>query len=156
MEKQILKGFGFGLTSGIITTLGLIIGLYAGTNSRSVIISGILIIAIADSLSDALGIHMSEESHDDNNKNVWVATIATFISKLIFALSFIVPILLLSLNIAIYTSIIWGLLLISLFSYYIAKKQNKQPYKIIAEHLLITFIVIIATYYIGQWINNII
>ena len=38
------------------------IGLYSGTNPRGVVIGGILTIAIADSLSDALGIHISEEA----------------------------------------------------------------------------------------------
>jgi len=52
----------FGLTSGIITTLGLIVGLHSGTHSKLAVIGGILTIAMADALSDALGIHVSEES----------------------------------------------------------------------------------------------
>ncbi len=56
------SGFFFGLTSGVITTLGLIIGLYFATASFAAIITGIITIAIADALSDALGIHISKES----------------------------------------------------------------------------------------------
>jgi hypothetical protein len=52
-------GLSFGLTSGLITTLGLMIGLNSGTNSKLVVIGGILTIAVADSLSDSLGIHIS-------------------------------------------------------------------------------------------------
>jgi len=62
MKKSLKTGISFGLTSGTITTLGLMIGLNSGTNSRGIIIGGILTIAIADSLSDALGIHISEEA----------------------------------------------------------------------------------------------
>ena len=63
MFKHSLRiGFSFGLTSGIITTLGLMVGLHAGTHSRLAVIGGILTIAIADAFSDALGIHISEES----------------------------------------------------------------------------------------------
>ena len=47
-------GFGFGLASGVITTLGLMIGLFASTHSRVVVLGGILTIAIADSCSDAV------------------------------------------------------------------------------------------------------
>jgi len=54
-------GFSFGLTSGVITALGLMVGLNAGTHSRLAVIGGILTLAIADSFSDALGIHFSEE-----------------------------------------------------------------------------------------------
>ena len=62
MKLSIMKGFSFGLTSGIITTLGLIVGLHSSTHSKLVIIGGILVIAIADALSDAMGMHISEES----------------------------------------------------------------------------------------------
>jgi hypothetical protein len=51
-----------GLTSGIITALGLIAGLYLFTGSRSVVLGGILTISIADLFSDVLGIHIAEES----------------------------------------------------------------------------------------------
>jgi len=52
MKRSFRIGFSFGLTSGIITTLGLMVGLYSSTNSQLVVIGGILTIAIADSLSD--------------------------------------------------------------------------------------------------------
>ena len=79
MKNSIKKGLGFGLTSGIITTLGLIVGLNSGTGLKSVVIGGILIIAIADALSDSLGIHISEETNKSNkSKKVWESTISTF------------------------------------------------------------------------------
>ena len=52
----------FRVDLGVITTLGLIVGLHSGTHSRAIVIGGILTIAIADAMSDALGIHVSEES----------------------------------------------------------------------------------------------
>ena len=91
MKLSIRKGFSFGLTSGIITTLGLIVGLHSSTHSAIVIIGGILVIAIADALSDALGIHISEESEKKHStKEIWESTFATFLSKFVFALTFIV------------------------------------------------------------------
>jgi len=60
--RHLLKvGFSFGLTSGIVTTLGLMVGLHSSTHSKLVVIGGILTIAIADALSDAMGIHIAEE-----------------------------------------------------------------------------------------------
>ena len=59
MEHSLKVGFSFGITSGIITTLGLMVGLNSSTNSKVAVIGGILIIAIADAFSDALGIHIS-------------------------------------------------------------------------------------------------
>ncbi len=153
MKLSIKKGFSFGLTSGIITTLGLIVGLHAGTHSKLIIIGGILVIAIADSLSDALGIHISEEAENKHtSKEIWESTIATFISKFIFALTFVIPILLLQLSTAIIVSIIWGLSLIGVFSYSMAKQQKAKPLNVILEHVIIAMIVITATHYVGEWV----
>jgi vacuolar iron transporter family protein len=157
MKISIRKGVGFGLTSGIITTLGLIVGLNAGTHSKIVVIAGILTIAIADAFSDSMGIHISEESGHKNksSKEIWESTISTFFSKIIVALSFLIPVLLFTLKQAITISIIWGLLLITIFSYYIAKVKETPPHKAIFEHLLIAIFVIIATHFVGMWIASV-
>jgi len=153
--KQSFKtGLSFGLTSGVITTLGLMIGLNSGTNSKQIIISGILIIAIADALSDALGIHISQESNSNKQQLIWESTLATFLSKFLVALTFIIPILLFNLRLAIYLNLAWGLILLTILSFYIAKNQNEKPINVILEHLTITFVVVITTYYIGLWLGN--
>jgi len=155
MLKHSLKtGFSFGLTSGIITTLGLIVGLHSGTHSKAVVIGGILTIAIADAFSDALGIHMAEESElKHSDKEIWESTISTFFSKFLFALLFIVPILFLELSMAILVSVIFGLAILCIFSFKIAKGQKTKPEKVVLEHLIIALIVIILTHYIGDWIS---
>ena len=153
MERSVKTGFSFGLVSGIITTLGLMIGLNAVTNSRLVVIGGILTIAIADSLSDSLGIHISEEFKKRKDKEVWKATFSTLISKFLFAMTFIIPVLLFNLTTAIIVSIIWGLSLISILSFYIAEKGNKI--KVILEHLIIAVIVIVLTNFVGKWIGQV-
>lgn len=155
MKESLRTGFSFGITSGIITTLGLIMGLHAGTHSKTVIIGGILTIAIADAFSDALGIHVSEESECKHTpKEIWMSTISTFFAKFIFAMTFIVPILLLPLTMAIIVSIIWGLSLLGIVSFYLAKQQRAEPWKVIGEHLLIALMVIGATHYAGDWIGT--
>ena len=155
MKHSIKTGFSFGLTSGIITTLGLMVGLHSGTRSRLVVIGGILIIAIADAFSDALGIHISEESENKHTtKEIWESTISTFLSKFVIALTFIIPLLLFQLPKAIIVSMVWGLSLLGIFSFYIAKEQKVKPWKVIVEHLLIALVVIIITHYIGDWIGS--
>ena len=155
MKISIRKGFSFGLASGIITTLGLIVGLHSGTNSYIAVISGILVIAIADAMSDALGIHVSEEFENRHSQlEIWEATIATFLFKFIFSLTFIVPILLFELSAAIIVSVIWGLSLIIVFSYFMAKQQKVKPFGVVFEHLLIAIVVVILTHYIGEWVGT--
>lgn len=155
MNNHSLKiGMSFGLTSGIITTLGLIVGLNSGTHSKVIIIGGILTIAVADAFSDALGIHVSEEAENKHTeKEIWESTICTFLAKFIFAISFLVPIILLPLGTAIIASIIYGLFLLGIFSFYIADTKNGSRWKAVAEHLAIAMVVIILTNYIGSQIQ---
>ena len=78
VSESFHEGATFGLTSGVITTLGLIVGLHAGTHSTAVIVGAIITIAIADAFSDALGIHVHEESENVHTADqIWAATLAS-------------------------------------------------------------------------------
>lgn len=151
MKIQYRKGLGFGLTSGVITTLGLIVGLDASTQSRFAVIAGILAIAISDAFSDALGMHISEEStYKKTTRQIWDAMISTFLAKFLFALSFVIPFFIFELSEAVLVCILWGVFLITYYSYYLAKKQRINPSKVIGEHVSITIIVIAAAYIVGR------
>jgi len=148
-------GLFFGATSGVITTLGLITGLNAGTQSITAVLGGILVIAVADSMSDALGIHLAEEADPEtNHEHVWQATITTFLAKFVFALSFAVPLLLLPLGPAVIASICWGMLVIIVLSYLLARSQNQSPWLIIMEHTGIAMLVVVLSHFIGVWVAN--
>ena len=145
----------FGATSGVITTIGLIAGLHAGTNSVTAVLGGILVIAVADALSDALGIHLAEESAPGATQNhIWAATITTFLTKFLFAITFAVPILLLPLRPAVLASVAWGILVIVVLSLFIARAQKSSPVAIVAEHVGIAIFVVIVSHYIGVWVNH--
>src|SRR5882672_2848166 len=93
MKQSLMTGFSFGLTCGVITPLGLMVGLNAGMHSRLAVIGGIVTIAVAD----ALGIHVAEESKNNGSvSEVWESTIAALLAKFLTALTFVVPVLLLA------------------------------------------------------------
>ncbi|HXF92614.1 MAG TPA: hypothetical protein VNK46_07635 [Nitrospiraceae bacterium] len=155
MKSSVKTGFSFGLTSGVITTLGLMVGLHSGTQSKSVVIGGILTIAVADALSDALGIHISEESKNSGTPlEIWESTIATFAAKFVIAMTFAVPVFLLPLQLAVGISVAWGLFLLTLLSVALARAQRIAPWKVIGEHLLIGLCVVAITHYLGGWIRE--
>lgn len=102
-----------------------------------------------------MGIHVSEESEGRHTKKeIWTSTFITFLAKFFFALTFILPILILELTTAIIISVIWGLLLLSVSSAYLAKNQAIKPWKSVIEHLGLAIAVIILTHYIGDWIHS--
>lgn len=148
-------GLFFGATSGVITTLGLIIGLNAGTHSVTAVLGGIFVIAVADAMSDALGIHLAEEANPNaTTQHIWSATISTFLNKFIFAISFAVPLLLLPLDQAVIASLLWGMLVIIVLSYFLARAQKASPVLIVAEHLGIAILVVVLSHLIGEWVSR--
>ena len=82
MKQSLKSGFSFGITSGIVTTLGLIVGLSSGTHSELAVIGGILSIAIADGLSESMSMHVSRKSENRDRLYIWESTFATLLQNL--------------------------------------------------------------------------
>ena len=152
IQNSIRAGFSFGLASGVITTLGLMVGLYAGTGSTLAVIGGIITIAIADAFSDSMGMHLSEESGGKKSKDIWASMAATFLTKFSVAIIFIAPVLLLPLHDAVIANIGIGAILLAAFSYRIALKRKENPWSAVAQHIAIAAAVIAVTYLVGEWI----
>lgn len=155
LKHSYLKGLTFGIASGIVTTLGLMVGLYSGTHSRLAVLGGILTIAIADAMSDAFGMHLSEESAESNGKShIWESMVATFIAKLVIALTFALPVIFMELKSAIIASFIWALFILCVVSIKIASWRKESKTHAILEHWGIATSVVIISYYVGVLIDK--
>lgn len=158
IKKSYKEGVSFGLVSGVLTTLGLLIGLGVSTDSKVAVIGGIITIAIADALSDSFGVHLSQESSGLNSqKHIWEATISTFLSKFFFALTFLIPLFLFNLKEAVIVSAFWGMFLILALSFLVAKNNESKKgeiTKVISEHLVLFFMISVSSYLVGLLINT--
>jgi vacuolar iron transporter family protein len=153
MKETFRTGMCFGLTSGIITTLGMIVGLQSGTHSVLAVIGGILTLAVADAFSDSLGMHVSQESNKKKDREIMESTASIFLVKLIFPLSFLIPIVLLSLDAAIIADVLWGMIVLAALSYFIAKSNGTKPLNVITEHVGVATVVVFVTHYVGYAIS---
>jgi VIT1/CCC1 family predicted Fe2+/Mn2+ transporter len=142
--------FSFGSTSAVITNLALMAGLHSQANAKVSIIGGILVIALADNVADSFGIHIYQESEKIDTPEVWTSTILNFISRVLVSLSFVALMLVFPLYTAIITSIVWGLLLLAVVSYMIAKNESGNPYLSILTHVLIALAVIFISNLVGD------
>jgi VIT1/CCC1 family predicted Fe2+/Mn2+ transporter len=157
MSISIRKGLSFGLTSGVITTLGMIVGVNASTSSRLAVIAAIVAIAIADAFSDSVAMHVSEESEGiHTKKDIWEATLTTFLTKFILALTFVIPIWFLPLDIAVVVDIVWGLSIMTTFNILLAQSQEENVPRVVSEHLVIAIIVVVITYIVGSFLSTIV
>ncbi|MCX5726933.1 MAG: hypothetical protein NT030_07180 [Candidatus Saganbacteria bacterium] len=144
--------FSFGSTSAIITNLGLIAGLHSGVKAKLSIISGILVIALADNISDSFGIHIFQESEHKGKMEIWMSTVSNFLARVFVSLTFVLLMILLPFSFAVIASIIWGLVLLAFVSYVIAKDEEKNPFQSVITHILIAIMVIILSTLIGDLI----
>lgn len=155
-NKGIRTGIYFGATSGVITTIGLIVGLYAGTDSLVAVLGGILVVAVSDAMSDALGIHMAQEADpESSSEHIWSATFSTFVTKLSVALTFALPLIFLPLGVAVIVAVGWGLIVIVLLSYYLANTQEVPVLPVVSEHLAIAVVVVTLAHFIGVWVESV-
>lgn len=155
-SHQLITGISFGMTTAVITSLGMIAGMYSATSSKLAVVAGIVVMAIADGLSDAISLHTAEEAEVENGmskhtpKEIWLTTLFAFLSVSGFTLTFTIPVLIFPLEKATFVAIAWGMLLLVLLNYYIAKTKKENPVKLIAEHILLAMFVIIVSYVVGD------
>lgn len=153
---QVVTAVSFGLTTAVITSIGMIVGMHSATSSKLAVVAGIVVMAFADGLSDAVSLHTAEEAEVEREKakhtmrEIWLTTILAFISVSGFSLTFAIPIVLLPFEIAILVAIAWGMLLLIILNFFIAKIRKENPAKLIAEHVLLAVFVIIISYFVGN------
>ena len=160
MKRTLKVGFSFGLTSAIITTLGLMVGLHSSIHSSNdpkfVVIGGILTIAIADAFAEAMGVHAATKCENHiPMKEVWETTFFTFMCKFLFTSMFIVPVVIFDLHTAIILSILFGFYLLTILAIYIARERDVEPWRMVLEHLSISAVVILLAQFAGELISNI-
>ncbi len=143
--------FSFGISSAVLTTLGIIVGLNSATSSILAVIGGIIAVAIADSLSDSVGMYASKKSERGTSPaSAFKSALNVFSGKIVFTLTFIIPFLILPFTSAIYGCIIWGLILLTFVNIQIAFVQEESIFKTIVKNILIAIVVIVASYLAGK------
>jgi len=147
-----INRFSFGGTAGVVACAALVVGLGAAGVSKSVMVSSLLIIALADNLADSLSIHIYQESERLPPRQAFLATSTNFASRLLVSLSFVLLVLALPIHGAVAAALAWGLFLLGLLSWMIARQRGVRPIPEVAKHLFVALIVIVVAEFIGEWI----
>ena len=142
----------YGGTAAVVTSAALIIGLIAADATKPVIISALLIAALADNLTDALSIHIYQESEQLEKKDALAGTITNFFTRLLFGISFVILVGLFPLSYVAKAAVIWGILLLAILTYLVARERKVKPLPEILKHLAVAFVVITVSRMIGYWI----
>jgi len=146
------RRYSFGGTAAIVTSVGLIVGFGAASVSRATTVSGLLIIALADNISDSLSIHIYQESENLEARAAFRATLSNFVARLLVVLSFVTIVLLFPRGYALATAMGWGFLLLGALSYVLARERRVSPLREIVKHFAVAIGVVVVSRVLGAWI----
>jgi VIT1/CCC1 family predicted Fe2+/Mn2+ transporter len=147
-----LRKVSFGSPAAITTGMGLIVGLDAATAVKSTIITSLLIVGIADNLTDSLSVHIYQESEGLPERGAFRTTVSNFFARFLVTITFIIILLLLPLSTTIPVCLFWGFVLLSVLTYFLAKTRGVNTVPEILKHCAVAFVVIAISTAIGRWI----
>ena len=144
----------FGAASAIVTSMGVIIGFGTAGISKPTIIAGLLIVGLADNLTDSLSIHIYQESERLEERAAFKATIGNFATRLLISLSFVVLVFLFSSTNMFLVCLVWGVLLLTSLTWFVARNRNANVLIEILKHLAVAAAVIAVSRVTGTFIST--
>lgn len=143
----------YGATAAIVTSTALISGLSAAAATKPVMVSALLIAAFADNLTDALSIHIFQESEQLDQKDAFIGTITNYLARLLLCVSFVFLVGVFPLVHAGEVAIVWGMALLAALTYLVAREREVSPAPEVVKHMAVAAAVIGASIAIGHWIS---
>jgi len=144
-----LPWFSFGASSAIVTSLGLIVGFAAANASTATILGALLIVALADNLTDSLSIHIYQESERLAPRAVFRGTLTNFATRLTVSLSFVLLVFALPVEYALPVAVIWGLLLLATLTCLVARRRRVSMARELWRHLAAAVLVLAVSRIVG-------
>ena len=149
-----LRRLSFGGPAAIVTSMGLIVGLDGTAAAKAAVVASLLVIGIADNLTDSLSVHIYQESERLAHRQAFRTTVANYIARLTVTATFILLFLLLPSATAGFVCVAWGLFLLSGLSYLLAKERQASVPGEIVKHAGVAFAVIGISKTIGLAIQG--
>jgi hypothetical protein len=145
----------YGGSAAVVTSMSLISGLGAADATKPIIVSALLIAALADNLTDSLSVHVLQESEQLAQKDAFIGTVTNFVTRLLLCVSFVLLVGLFPLAHAVKGATVWGMLLLTGLTCPVARERKVKPVLEIIKHLLVAATVIIASTAIGHCIGTV-
>jgi hypothetical protein len=149
------QGMTFGVMDAIINVIGILIGLGVVGNKVTVIL-GILVAGLANSMGNAAGFHVSEETEGiHTRKEVWLSTIQAFVGTFSVTLLLLIPPFFLDLFNGTLISLTMGISLLVTMGVFVGKRMKctrKEIIHLALEYTATGILVIIASYLLGSFV----
>jgi VIT1/CCC1 family predicted Fe2+/Mn2+ transporter len=147
-----LNRYSYGSSAAIVTSVGLIAGFGATSMPKSAVVSGLLIIALADNISDSLSIHIYQESENLEERAAFRATITNFVARLLVALSFVGIVVASPERSVSVVAAGWGMFLLGALTYVLSRSRRVRVWREITRHTVVAVLVVLVSRMLGAWI----
>jgi VIT1/CCC1 family predicted Fe2+/Mn2+ transporter len=134
--------------------MGLIFGLQAAAASQRTLIGALLIIALADNLSDSLSVHVYQEAERLEGRAAFVSTLANFATRLLVASTFVLLVIALPQHVLAWGAAAWGMTLLAWLTRNIARARGVPVGREIAKHVAVAALVLAVSRLLGGWIST--
>jgi VIT1/CCC1 family predicted Fe2+/Mn2+ transporter len=145
--------YSFGVAAAIITSTALIVGLDAATATRTAIVSGLIIVALADNLTDSISIHLYQEAERLETRRAFRATLLNFGARLLVALTFVSIVVAFPPRAAIIGAVTWGIGLLVALSAILARERGASVASEVGKHLTAAVAAVLLSRLIGVLIR---
>jgi len=146
--------FSYGASAAVVTSTALITGLSAANTTRTVILTALLIAALADNLTDALSVHIFQESEQLDQTDAFTGTVTNFFTRLLLCISFAPAVAWFPVAHVAEGAILWGAVLLAILTYLVARERKVSPALEVVKHLMTASAVIAMSMLIGHWIGT--
>lgn len=155
INKEGFQGLTFGMMDGIITALGVLMGL-SPLGDKFIVFIGILVTGMADSFANAAGFHVSEETEEFHGRvEIWKSTGYCFFATVLMFVAISLPILILPFKTAVWASWIIGTLSLVGVGIIVADIRKMKRLNITAEYVTMGLIVSAVCYFLSVFVKNI-
>jgi VIT1/CCC1 family predicted Fe2+/Mn2+ transporter len=149
-----VRRFAYGSAAAILTSVGLVVGFNEASSTKRDLIGALLIVAIADNLTDSLSIHIYQESEHLQPRSSFTTALTNFAARFALSMSFVALVALLPLGAATVGCVIWGLTLLVTLTWVLARDRGFNVGIEITKHLVLAVVVVIASTIIGAALSN--
>ncbi len=143
----------FGSTAAVVTSLGLVAGFASTGTSQAALITSLLIIGIADNLSDSLSVHLYQEAEELERHEAFVSTVSNFLTRLLITAAFLLLAVTLTGGWLIIVATVWGLAVLGGLTVLLAHQRHASVRRELMRHFAIAIAVIALSRLIGTFIT---
>jgi hypothetical protein len=150
-RRRILRRVSFGSTSAVITSIGLVVAF--GSDADATLIASLLVVGIADNLTDSLSVHLYQEAEGLEQHEAFTSTVTNFLTRLGITASFVALVAVLNGGWLIAVTVSWGLAVLGLLTTALAHERGASVGRELARHYTIAVVVIVLSRAIGDYVN---